>query len=80
MIYEVVLGYVIITKDLNLGISDKMNNVFMDGYIINISVISSIYSPTFSIFLYRWIAFHSIYVTFLLLIFQLKKIYIDQIF
>lgn len=62
MTYEVVLGYVIIPKDLNLGLSDKMNNVFMDWYVINITLISSINSPNFSIFLYRWIAFHSIYV------------------
>lgn len=56
------ISYLITPKDLNLGISDKMSNVFMGGYIIIITVIGSIHSPTISLFLYIWIVFHSIYV------------------
>lgn len=56
------ISHLVKPKDLNLGISDKMSNVFMGGYIIIITVIGSIHSPTFSLFLYIWIVFHSIYV------------------
>lgn len=56
------ISHLVTPKDLNLGIPDKMSNVFMGGYIIIVIVIGSIRSPTSSLFLYIWIVFHSIYV------------------